>query len=100
VAEIVWDQIEALRLRGPVAGVVNDHGVFGFDAFESIASTSFQRRWSRFPGESFDDGKNIVLRGVCVEQFDNFNTLEVAHLRLLATHLVAEATRVRDRVLQ
>src|SRR5687768_868416 len=100
VTEIVWNQIEALRLRRSVSRVINDHCVFGFYTFESVAGTGLEGRRSRHTGEPFDDGQNILLRGVRVEQFDNFDALEAAELRLLATHFVAEAARISDRVLQ
>jgi hypothetical protein len=44
--------------------------------------------------------KNVLLRSVCVEQFNDLNAFEPADLRLLAAHLVAKAARVRRRVLQ
>ena len=41
VAEVVRDKVEALRLRGAVAGEVDDHSIFGLCAFQPIKRAAF-----------------------------------------------------------
>ena len=41
VAEVVWDQVETLRLRRPVPGEIDDYGIFWFRALESSLRPGF-----------------------------------------------------------
>src|ERR1044072_1549408 len=67
VTEIVWYQVEALRLRRAVTGEVNHDCIFRLRAFQRVEWTSFKRRWTSLAGESLDRRNDVCFRGVLVE---------------------------------
>src|SRR5215813_11723542 len=88
------DQIETLRLGGPVSGEIDNNSVFRFGAFETIEWTGFQTRWSGFACKPLDRSENVYFRRILVQQLDYFDAFESGELSLPPPHFFAKALRV------